>query len=265
MSTETTPTERPAPGRLDSTLMPDWQGRWESYELARDGRVAESTIAALTAAREKAANELHYSLRDLSRVYDRAAVDLEAGKRRWVLPGSQRYAEVPVLMAALNAACESLEEATDRVRYVEGDLSVEAQAYRLDQAADVLDKRVTALGLNGTDPTADALRREATEMRDYEAARVAAVQREATAKREAEKARRTSKPLGARERTLLADGLRVGQVVAVRESERKARTLLVERGLVKREAAEAGSRHEVYRLTERGTEVAQSAEVTPAS
>lgn len=248
-----TATDRPQPGHL--TAGDAWKLSAQEYELARDGKAGDALYAAAINRQEKAANELHYLLRRLSDEFDRAAKDLEAGKRRFILPGSSQYYEVPMHNSLLNEATLAVEEARSHLGVAAQD-HPNARAHRLEQAAATLDATVEEHGLKGAHPLADQLRAEAKAITDAHEGEQQAKRDEAKADHEAKVARIKKSPLGLAEQHALHKASTGGIVTGrySKESEKKAVMKLVTRGYLARVGSTSHGTE--FQMTEEGSAAA---------
>lgn len=244
-------TTRPKPGHLSATS--DWQIASIEWEYARDGEAGQALLANAIGRQQKAANELHYLLRHLATEFDRAAIQLEQGKRQHVLPGSTQYYEIPQRNVLLNEATQAVQEAQHHLVTAAGD-HPHARAYRLEQAAITLDATVEEAGLKGAHPLATQLRTEAASIREAHVAEQVA-KRDSAADKEAQRvARIKASPLGKVEQkhlqTAAAGGLRITRYTG--QADQKAATKLVTRGYLAKVPTE-GSAMTEYHLTDEGT------------
>lgn len=250
-------TDRPAPGKIGGTTAGD---AYKPHALSREGDATGAIIALLERRQARAANELHYRLRELNVDFDGAAKRMEEGKRAYVISNSNHLSDIPALVELLNEATDVLEEARifaspDRKP------TVAVTTFHMDRTADLLDRYVEQIGLAGSHPLSVDLRKGAKKMRADEAAKLKAASDIREAKTELEREKRVSRPLGKLEIIHLAQSLHYGPVTrrSLHGNKLKAAESLVERGLAIVVNRTSGAE---YQLTAAGNSTAKA--VAPA-
>lgn len=248
-----TTTDRPAPGKVGGTAADD---AYKPYALSRDGDTTGAIIALLERRQARAANQLHYRLRELNVDFDGAAKRMEDGKRAYVISNSNHLSDIPTLVELLNEATDVLEEA--RVfASPDREPTITVTTFHMDRTAELLDRYIEQIGLAGSHPLSVDLRKNAKKMRADEAAKLKAASDIREAKAELDREKRVSRPLGKLERSHLLKISSFGPVRrgALHGTKLKAAESLVERDLLKLVDKPSGAQ---YELTATGRAVADT-------